>query len=91
MVTRSAQECDVGCFAFHCEGSKIFPPPVSLAFPSRVPPRWQVSTSRVILNEEYPPTPLPMRMRNLSVVAFVQDDASYEVLQAVNVPVREDN
>jgi hypothetical protein len=32
-----------------------------------------------------------MRMRNLSVVAFVQDDASYEVLQAVNVPVREDN
>jgi hypothetical protein len=44
------------------------------------------------LNEEYPPdSPRPMRMRNLSVVAFVQDDANYEVLQAVNVPVREDN
>jgi hypothetical protein len=44
------------------------------------------------LNEEYPPdSPRPMRMRNLSGVAFVQDDANYEVLQAVNVPVREDN
>ncbi|MCI0377918.1 MAG: hypothetical protein L0215_09945 [Gemmataceae bacterium] len=31
----------------------------------------------------------PMRLRNLSVVAFVQDDATQEVLQAVNVPVKE--
>ena len=32
----------------------------------------------------------PMRFRNLSVVAFVQNDATQEVLQAVQVPVREE-
>jgi hypothetical protein len=42
------------------------------------------------LNEDYSEGPRPMRMRNLSVVAFVQDDANFEVLQAVNVPVREE-
>jgi hypothetical protein len=42
------------------------------------------------LNEEYPDGPRPMRLRNLSVVAFVQDDATAEVLQAVNVPVRDE-
>jgi hypothetical protein len=42
------------------------------------------------LNEDYPDGPRPMRLRNLSVVAFVQDDASTEVLQAVNVPVRQE-
>jgi hypothetical protein len=32
----------------------------------------------------------PMRFRNLSVVAFVQNDATQEVLQAVQVPVKEE-
>lgn len=41
------------------------------------------------LNEEYPEGPRPMRLHNLSVVAFVQDDATVEVLQAVQAPVRE--
>ena len=40
------------------------------------------------LNEDYPEGPRPMRLRNLSVVAFVQNDESAEVLQAVNVPVK---
>lgn len=40
------------------------------------------------LNEDYSEGPRPMRMRSLSVVAFVQDDESIEVLQAVNVPVK---
>lgn len=39
------------------------------------------------LNDDYPEGARPMRLRNLSVVAFVQDDATNEVLQAVNVPV----
>jgi hypothetical protein len=42
------------------------------------------------LNEDYPEGPRPMRLRNLSVVAFVQNDESAEVLQAVNVPVRQE-
>ncbi len=42
------------------------------------------------LNDEYPDGPRPMRLRNLSVVAFVQNDESAEVLQAVNVPVRQE-
>jgi hypothetical protein len=42
------------------------------------------------LNEDYPEGPRPMRLRNLSVVAFVQDDETAEVLQAVNVPVRQE-
>jgi len=40
------------------------------------------------LDEDYPEGPRPMRFRNFSVVAFVQDDASQEVLQAVNVGVK---
>jgi hypothetical protein len=31
----------------------------------------------------------PMRLRHLSVVAFVQNDATQEVLQAIDVPVRD--
>ena len=42
------------------------------------------------LDEEYPDGARPMRLRNLHVVAFVQNDESTEVLQAVNVPVREE-
>jgi len=42
------------------------------------------------LNEDYPEGPRPMRLRHLSVVAFVQNDESAEVLQAVNVPVRQE-
>jgi hypothetical protein len=42
------------------------------------------------LNEDYPDGPRPLRLRNLSVVVFVQSDESTEVLQAVNVPVREE-
>jgi hypothetical protein len=42
------------------------------------------------LNEDYPDGPRPMRFRNLSVVAFVQNDETMEVLQAVNVPVGEE-
>jgi hypothetical protein len=42
------------------------------------------------LNEDYPEGPRPMRLRSLSVVAFVQNDESAEVLQAVNVPVRQE-
>ena len=34
--------------------------------------------------------PRPLRLRNLHVVVFVQDDASAEVLQAVDVPVKEE-
>jgi hypothetical protein len=41
------------------------------------------------LNDEYREGPRPMRLRHLSLVAFVQNDASLEVLQAVNVPVRQ--
>jgi len=40
------------------------------------------------LNDDYPDGPRPMRLRSLSVVAFVQSDDSNDVLQAVNVPVR---
>jgi hypothetical protein len=36
----------------------------------------------------YPDAQRPMRLKNLHVVALVQDDASLEVLQAVEVPVR---
>jgi hypothetical protein len=42
------------------------------------------------LSEDYPDGPRPMRMRNLNVVAFVQNDETTEVLQAVNVPVRDE-
>ena len=49
---------------------------------------------RTVLNKyldtDYPEGTRPMRLRNLSVVAFVQNDESTEVLQAVNVPVREE-
>jgi hypothetical protein len=48
------------------------------------------ATLNKYLNEDYPEGPRPMRLRNLSVVAFVQNDESAEVLQAVNVPVRQD-
>ncbi len=41
------------------------------------------------LDEDYPQGPRPMRLRDLSVVAFVQDDATAEVLQAVTVPVKD--
>ena len=43
------------------------------------------------LDEDYPDGQRPMRLRNLSVVAFVQDDTSTEVLQAVYVAVREED
>jgi hypothetical protein len=41
------------------------------------------------LNEEYPDGPRPMRLQNLHVVAFVQNDDTTEVLHAVEVPVKE--
>ncbi|MSQ94250.1 MAG: DUF1223 domain-containing protein [Gemmataceae bacterium] len=40
------------------------------------------------LDEDYTDGPRPMRLRHLSVVAFVQNDASSEVLQAINVPLK---
>lgn len=40
------------------------------------------------LDEDYTDGPRPMRLRNLSVVAFVQNDVTLEVLQAVNVAVK---
>ena len=42
------------------------------------------------LDEEYPEGPRPMRMRHLHVVAFVQDDATTEVLQAIDVAVKDE-
>jgi hypothetical protein len=36
----------------------------------------------------FPNAERPLRFRNLHVVAFVQDDASNEVLQAIDVPVK---
>jgi hypothetical protein len=42
------------------------------------------------LNMEYPEGPRPMRLRNLNVVAFVQNDDTADVLQAVNIPIREE-
>lgn len=42
------------------------------------------------LDEDYTDGPRPMRLRHLSVVAFVQNDETSEVLQAVNVPVRQE-
>ena len=57
-------------------------------------PGWFTSSPPLILNkyldEEYPDGARPMRLRNLHVVAFVQHDESTEVLQAVNVAVREE-
>ncbi|MSU76782.1 MAG: hypothetical protein EXS16_01675 [Gemmataceae bacterium] len=41
------------------------------------------------LDEDYPEGPRPLRLRDLSIVAFVQDDATAEVLQAVTIPVKE--
>ena len=40
--------------------------------------------------EPFPDSQRPMRFRNLSVVAFVQNDATQEILQAVQVAVREE-
>jgi hypothetical protein len=40
------------------------------------------------LDEDYRDGPRPMRLANLSVVAFVQNDGSLDVLQAVNVGVK---
>jgi hypothetical protein len=40
--------------------------------------------------EPFPDSQKPLRLRNLHVVAFVQDDASSEVLQAVDVPIRDE-
>jgi hypothetical protein len=40
--------------------------------------------------EPFLDTQRPMRLRNLSVVVFVQDDATREVLQAVQAPVTEE-
>jgi hypothetical protein len=42
------------------------------------------------LDAEYPEGPRPMRLRHLHVVAFVQDDATTEVLQAVDVAVKDE-
>jgi hypothetical protein len=42
------------------------------------------------LSDGFPDGPRPMRFRNLSVVAFVQNDETTEVLQAVNVPVADE-
>ena len=41
------------------------------------------------LDEAYPEGLRPMRLRDLHVVAFVQDDDSMEVLHAIDVPVIE--
>lgn len=41
------------------------------------------------LDEDYPEGARPMRLRNLHVVAFVQDDESNEVLHAIDVAVKE--
>jgi hypothetical protein len=41
------------------------------------------------LDEDYPEGARPMRLSNLRVVAFVQDDDSTEVLQAVEVALKE--
>ena len=38
----------------------------------------------------FPDAQRPLRLRNLHVVAFVQNDETGEVLQAVDVPVREE-
>jgi hypothetical protein len=41
------------------------------------------------LDEEYPPdAPRPMRLHDLHVVAFVQNDDTTEILQAIDVPVK---
>jgi hypothetical protein len=42
------------------------------------------------LDEAYPEGQRPMRMRDLHLVAFVQNDETGEILQAVDVPVREE-
>ena len=42
------------------------------------------------LDDDYPDGPRPLRLRNLHVVAFVQDDDTSEVLQAVDVKVKEE-
>jgi hypothetical protein len=41
------------------------------------------------LDQDYPEGSRPMRMRDLRVVAFVQNDDTAEILQAVEVPVTE--
>ncbi len=41
------------------------------------------------LDEDYPEGPRPLRMRELNIVAFVQDDATAEVLHAVTIPVKD--
>ncbi len=42
------------------------------------------------LDESYPEGPRPLRLRSLHVVALVQDDATGEVLQAIDTPVRDE-
>ena len=41
------------------------------------------------LDEDYPDGPRPMRLRNLHVVAFVQNDETTEILQAIDVAIKE--
>lgn len=41
------------------------------------------------LDEDYPEGSRPLRLRNLHVVAFVQNDDSNEVMHAIDVPVTE--
>ncbi len=40
--------------------------------------------------EPFPDSQRPMRLRDLSVVAFIQNDATQEVVQAVHVPVKDE-
>lgn len=40
--------------------------------------------------EPFPDAQRPLRLRELHLVAFVQDDATSEVLQAIDVPVRDE-
>ena len=43
------------------------------------------------LDDGYPAdAPRPMRLHNLHVVAYVQNDDTTEVLQAIDVPVRDE-
>jgi hypothetical protein len=43
--------------------------------------------TKFLATTKLPDTQRPMRLRDLHVVAFVQNDATFEVLQAVDVPV----
>ena len=43
--------------------------------------------TKFLATTKLPDTQRPMRLHDLHVVAFVQNDATFEVLQAVDVPV----